>query len=187
MISMKRCIGVALGMLIVLDSFLYLQAKTKLDHVAQDTTILYRSPDKTNTIGPPDGFNSSSIKVDITRKSNKGWVVRYAAKNCEFCRADEPRWNQMSADLQRLGYSVIFIVPQASEAYPDNSLALMGTREEVYVNLEWVKRFRLSMTPTLLIFAPDQKLLWFHQGALGPADPASAFRTIELWNHNVGR
>jgi hypothetical protein len=133
---------------------------------------------KLEPIPPPDGFTAKGVRVGIVPGRRAGWAVRYAANRCVYCRRDNTTWNRLAAELQRLGYQVIDVVPSAKDHYP-NDAAPRGAPQEAYVSVKWIRRFRLTVTPTLLIFGPDQRLIWSRQGMLYPADPKSAVRVIE--------
>lgn len=172
-----RCITLALGVAISIDGGLYLYARASIDRIARHTDLMYRSPGEREIVPPPDGYTSSASMVSIPT-AGSGWAIRYASKDCQFCRADEPQWKLLSTELQRRGYRVIVVVPDAKEEYSPDAPSLAGAQQEAYVNIAWIKQFRLSVTPTLLLFAPNQTLIWAHEGALGAADRDSALRAV---------
>ena len=86
-----------------------------------------------------------------------------------------------------MGYRVIVVVPTARDEYPNNTETPIGAQQESYINMEWIKQFRLTMTPTLLIFDPHQGLIWSHQGMLEPSDQTAAIRAIKFWKEEKSR
>ena len=99
-----------LGLIIAVDGALFLYVRAAVAHSIQDPSLLYRFAEYSPT-PPPDGLTSNGVKVKIVPKRNSGWAVRYAAKACEYCRADETLWRGLSAELKELGYQVIVVVP----------------------------------------------------------------------------
>jgi len=91
------------------------------------------------------------------------------------------QWHPLSTTLQQLGYQVIILVPAAKDEYPKGAETPVGAPQESYVNLEWIRKFRLTKTPTLLIFNPRQELIWAHQGVLSSNDSISAIKTVKSW------
>ena len=173
--------GVAtlLGLMIVADAAMYLHMRTLTGREDQNLALLSRFPGKQGISSPPDGFTSEGMRVEITPKTQLGWAVRYASPGCEYCREDEHLWSQLSSKLQQLHYQVIVIVPNARDEFPNDSETPKGALQEAFVNMEWIRQFRLSSTPTLLIVDRNQGLIWSRQGTLNPADPSSAVRAIQ--------
>ncbi len=177
---MDRVLLVILGMLIVIDGCLFIYVRA--NYPTDDPRVLYRFANESGPVAPPAGFTSKGVRASVETANATGWAIRYAALHCGYCRKDEPLWNPLKTDLQRLGYSVIVIVPHAEDEFPTSSL--LGASQEVYVDMEWIRHFRLESTPTLLIFDAKRGLIWSHEGTLNPADPARAITTINYWMRN---
>jgi hypothetical protein len=148
-------------------------------NAVEDPSYLYRFADSRERVPPPDGYTSKGMRVGIASGKQSGWVVRYSAKGCEFSRKDDLLWNKLESKIRDMGFQVIVTVPSAKDEYPNDSEALGGALQETYVNIAWIKQFRLRVTPTLLIFDFTGRLIWSHQGMLGPNDPKSALRAIK--------
>jgi hypothetical protein len=138
-----------------------------------------RFAEKFEAIPPLDGFTAKDVKVSVGRDRQVGLAVRYASSECGFCRADK-QWNRLAAELQRMRYQIIVVLPSAEDEYSDDAVTPRGTPQEAYVSIEWISRFFLTATPTVLIFRPDHRLIWSKEGMLGPTDPMSAVRAIEV-------
>ena len=147
-------------------------------HPSRALTDFYRLPASRLSDAPPNGYTSAGSKDVFDAKNDPGWVVRYAAVDCRYCREDEPLWHQLSTKLQRRGYKVIVMVPAARDAYPSNAEALDGATQEVFVSMSWITRFRLNGTPTLLIIERERGLIWAHDGMLDAEDSAAALKAI---------
>ena len=167
---------VVLGLVTLTDGALWLGVHHLIYAESRDTQ-LYRMPAYQPDI-PPDGISVDGKRIRLAPSSTPLWAIRYAAQGCEYCREDEPVWNDLATALRAHGFVVITVVPSARDGRPDDNAVLSSDREEVYVNIGWIKRYRLSMTPTVLIFKRDRGLVWQHQGTLARADVDSAIHTI---------
>jgi hypothetical protein len=170
-----------IGLMTIGDGALYLHLRNSFERTAQNPELLYRYGVGRVPTPAPDGYTSKGARIGVATQAKSGWVVRYAAKGCEFCRADELRWGPLSARLQELGYKIVVVVPTSKDEYPNNTQTPVGAAQEVYVNMEWIKAFKLTKTPTLMIFNSDQRLMWSHQGELEQSDSASAIHAVESW------
>jgi hypothetical protein len=161
------------------DASLWLYVKTDKP---ENNPFLFRYGVKPEFTPPPDGFAADGEKA-AAPKSPSGWVVRYSAQSCKYCRKDENLWNPLQSELQRMGYQVFVVVPSARDEFSHQDASVLGTQQLTYVNMGWIKQFRLSETPTVLIFNNDG-LIWSHQGTLGASDPASA---LDATKSGIGR
>jgi hypothetical protein len=152
----------------------------KVNYSAQDSSLILRTSGGLDAAAPPDGFLATGVSLHSSTNKHNGWVVRYAAKECKYCRLDGPVWAQLKDDLQRRGYQIFVVVPSARDEFPSDSKDVAEAQEETYVNVKWIKLYRLSVTPTLLIFNGKHGLIWSHQGMLDSHDPGSAMRAIEM-------
>ena len=174
-----RGVTIVLGLMIALDGVLFIYVKAAVERVSRDVTPYYRAAGEQGMVQPPEGFTSSGDKVELAGQRQLGWAVRYAAKNCQYCRKDDSLWIPLGRQLMQLGYQVIVIAPSTQDEYPDNTQPPPGALQESLVNMDWAKQFRLTVTPTLLIFDRTQGLIWAHTGMLQPADPQSVIKEIE--------
>jgi hypothetical protein len=178
----KHLMYLSLTLLMAINGILYAYARMHIDKLARDTSYIYHPKDVTSPYSPPVGFTFDGKKVDSTTAGAPGWLVRYASKDCKFCQKDEAVWVHMAAHFQRSGYKIIVIEPTAKEHYAKDAFALKNGQSEEYVNLEWIKQFTLSVTPTVLVFTSNKGLVWSHQGALRDVDPDSALRAVTSAN-----
>lgn len=173
-----------LALLILLDGILLLYVRT-VANASQDPNLLYRYTEDHVPVSQPDGYTARDVKIDAAASKKSGWAVRYAARECKFCQRDEALWNRLASELQRMGYVITVVVPSGRDAYPDDRLTPKGAQQEVYVNLAWIEHFRLTVTPTVLVFDSERGLIWAHQGMLDQADPESALRAIKSANEKI--
>lgn len=174
-----RVVIVLVGLMITADGLMILYVYRTAVHRSHKIDSFYRDGTSTTMIPPPVGFSAKGERVLTVPRRQKGWAVRFYAKECHFCQQDERRWGQVASELRRLGYRIILVAPNSRELDPDDSQASIGAQQEAYVSMEWISRLRLAVTPTLLIFGPDQRLIWANQGTLSWADRQSIVRTIE--------
>jgi predicted CoA-binding protein len=174
-----KVVIVLVGLVVAVDGLMILSAQWAVVHRSHKTDSLYRDGASTSVIPPPAGFSAKGEQVVITPAQQKGWAVRYYAKDCHFCQQDEKQWGQVASELRRLGYRIIALSPESKQLGPDASQASIGAQQAAYVSMEWIRRLRLNATPTLLIFGPDQRMIWAQEGTLNWADRQSLVRTIE--------
>jgi hypothetical protein len=173
-----------LSLAILTDAALYLYM-SKMSAQMSQSSALFRFDGKPGPMLPPDGYSSKGARV-VLPASAAGWVVRYTSKRCEHCKEDEPTWNQLATALGSLGYGVLVVVPSAKDEYPEREIVPAGAQQASYVNVDWIKRLRLTMTPTVMIFNPSQGLIWEQQGTLAVKDISSALAAVKSKDHRVG-
>jgi len=130
---------------------------------------------------PPTGFTGDDQRTVAVSSASRGWAVRYASTNCHFCRDDQKRWSGLAEQLADKGYQIVTIVPDSQESYSADGLVPKASVQQAYVDLGWLKNFRLSATPTLLLFDSKHGLIWAHKGTLSIADPIDAMHKVSYW------
>ena len=123
-----------------------------------------------------DGFEANWKRLEPL-SSHSGWAVRYAAKTCAFC-AEDTQWERLSAQLIKSGFKVTVLLPSADEAYPAQSLVPAGAPQIAFVSMDWMKQFRITITPSLLLFDRSGRLIWQQQGVLSPTNVEQALEVI---------
>jgi len=177
----ERLIIFTVCVLAIMDGVLYSRVRAGIDRFAQSSESIYRLREEHSAISPPDGFTVTGAREIPKWLPPSGWAVRYASNNCGYCKQDEARWTRMATELRRLNFQIVTVVPESRDAYPANAEALKQTDQIVFVDIGWLKNFRLDKTPTLLIFDPRHGLIWSHRGVLETEDQGSAMRTIKKW------
>lgn len=109
----------------------------------------------------------------VTVNGSPVWAVRYLSNKCGYCESDE-HGKRLAEQLRRSGIKVITLVPRAGEEIADEPRAEQVT----FVPMEWMRRFRLSVTPTFLVFDAGGSLLWQHEGKLAAGDAADALDIV---------
>lgn len=134
---------------------------------SNDAAFIMRDPASPEARRIPDGYLSDGRRavapVDI---SVPGWVVRYSAPGCEYCRAEQPIWRTLQDKLTSKGFSVFVIAPGPHDEYPTSTRIQEKFEQLTFVNAGWAKSFRLTLTPTVMIFTPAKGLIWAHQGEM---------------------
>ena len=141
-------------------------ARTHFD--SEDTPMSYQQP---------IGFAQGGAPLDFAN-SGSGFAVRFASDKCPFSRGDE-QWKALAPMLQVRGIPITALLPSAEQAFPTFSMVPFGAPQAAYISIDWMKRYRLSLTPTLLIFDADRRLVWHREGALTPVDVKAAVRAID--------
>jgi len=178
--EMKRLfhvLALGVGLMVLIDASLAIYVLHQTNHARQDPNAFLRLPIACQQCGPPASPNGAGDPVSVGFAS--GWAVRYVAKNCPFCRQDEPRWQMLKTQMEGLGYRVYIIPPMSSDA-PEESSSGTGPLEKQLrlVPIDWIKHYRLTKTPTVLVFDPGGRLIWGHEGTLKSGDPDTALQAI---------
>jgi len=177
----NRVIFPFLVVVILFDSGLWIYLKAAEIYGPQDPNLVYRSQAHPQYIPPPIGFSKENQNVSPVANANGRWAIRYASPKCHFSEEDEKRWSKLASQLRIKGYQIITLVPDGERSYSVGAQSLGPSLQEVYVDLGWLKHFRLSGTPTLLIFEGSHGLIWSHQGELSIFDPINALHEIDYW------
>jgi hypothetical protein len=84
----------------------------------------------------------------------------------------------LAQELKDMGIEPIVLLPNPQDEFLKRHLVPEGIPQEAFVDVEWIKHFSLSITPTLLIFDNHQRLIWQRQGMLDSADTSSAVKAV---------
>jgi hypothetical protein len=171
----ERNIAILLTAMIILDLALFVRVSLA-ERRLQSVATVVRPGAGTEMIPPPSGFRSDGTRIDLSM-ARKGWAVRYAGESCPFC-AKDTQWNVLANRLQDMGIEPIVLLPSPQDEFRKTHLVPEGIPQEAYVDMEWVKHFRLTMTPTLLLFDNHQRLIWQRQGMLDPSDTSAAIKAV---------
>lgn len=171
MINVKHmlttCAYMLLASAISIDCVLYLYVWrfTRND----DSEYLYRMPPTKQAI---------DLTAETRPSTLRRWAVRYISNACTYCRDDLPRWDKLKTQLLASGYRIYVISPSISAAYQAGDPELVGVSQEQYVSIEWLKRYQLTVTPTIMLFNDQKELAWSHIGTLRDIDLKTASRVI---------
>jgi hypothetical protein len=125
----------------------------------------------------PAGFTAAGAAVDFAN-TGSGFALRFASHRCPFSRGDA-QWKVLSDALQARGIPMSVLVPGVEHAFPPSSLVPSGVQQIAYIDADWIKNYRLYVTPTLLILDSDRRVIWHREGSLSRADVTSALRAID--------
>ena len=128
----------------------------------------------------PDGFTPEKTKVlqDESSSALSGWVVRYASRGCIFCNLDY-EWERLVPVLERNNYRTILLLPNETDQFAESRVLPESAEQMAYVKMDWIKQFRFTGTPTLVIFNNKGRVLWHRTGMLQDVDYESIVKTIE--------
>jgi len=127
----------------------------------------------------PDGFQPTKTKVswDETLSAPSGWVVRYASSGCIYCKLDY-EWEKLLPFLKSHNYRTLLLLPKIGDQFEEDQIQSENVRQMAYVKMDWIKQFRFTGTPTVVIFDSNGRVLWQHRGILKDADYKSAQKIV---------
>jgi hypothetical protein len=127
----------------------------------------------------PDGFAPGKTKIswNDSLPTPSGWVVRYASKRCVYCLQDS-EWERLALQLERLNYRTIVLLPKEADQFDEGEIIHQTVRQMAFVNMDWIKQFRFTMTPTVVVFDNNGRVLWHRTGMLQEADYKLAEKAI---------
>jgi hypothetical protein len=123
------------------------------------------------------GFGLGGAALDLAGQ-DAGLAVWYGSSRCPYCRKDE-EWRRLAPALQQRGVRVLILLPSIADAFSEEEPLLRSAQQVAYINAEWLRRYPLSVTPTLLIFDTDQRLIWHRYGMLRPADVKTVLGIVD--------
>ncbi len=133
---------------------------------------------------PPEGFVAGGDQARVAR-TRLGWTVRYTSGKCPFSAQDR-LWEPLARELERVGYPVTIVLPQAGSELALDKVTPAGASQLSFVSMDWARRIRVTMTPTVLVFSGDGTLIWHRQGILAEGDAASALQAIRAAAYTAG-
>jgi hypothetical protein len=174
--ALERLATALLLLMVLVDGVLTAVALAERQRLQSATAHMTRE----GVRGPtpePDGFDRSGAPIDFVPGST-GLAVRYASGMCPYCRRDNG-WDILAPALRKRGFQVIVLLVTAKDEFTKDAVVPQGAPQVAYVSMEWIKRFRLVATPTLLLFDASRRLIWHHEGQLGLADTKNAVRAVD--------
>ena len=172
----KNYIGIAttaiLVILMVINVFLLIRTKILM----KDNAVLRENKE---TYILPDGYTPAAIKAawDSSSPSPSGWVVRYASNECIYCKLDF-EWERLASTIERINYRTTIILPDESYQFNDDAVIPVNAQQIAFVNIEWIRQFRFTKTPVIIVFDNNGRVLWHHVGMLNEDDYKSAEKVI---------
>jgi thioredoxin-related protein len=127
----------------------------------------------------PDGFTPTRAKISWNEAlpTSSGWVVRYASTGCIYCRLDF-EWERLVPLLERLGYRTTILLPKETDEFEDDKIISENAQQMAFVKMDWIKQFRFTGTPTVIVFDNNGRVLWHHNGMMKNVDYESARSAI---------
>lgn len=169
-----------LAVVTIADVTMYSYLKVLTHQSATDSTPFVRNISGAAASLRPHGYSDAGVEVPAASSSDKGWAVRYTSLGCKFSRADEPMWRVLKSALVSGGYHIYDVAPYPLKRLP----APAGDQHEsqiAFIDVGWMKQYRLTGTPTTLIFNSHGRIIWTHSGTMDTEDQKSALQTIS-WN-----
>jgi len=124
----------------------------------------------------PDGFTPEKTRItwDDSLPASSGWVVRYTSKGCTYC-AQDSEWERLVLLLERHNYRTVLLLPTEKNKYDEDEQTL---QQMAFVKMDWIKQFRFTGTPTVVVFDNSGRVLWHRVGMLNESDYESAVKII---------
>ncbi len=148
-----------------------------------DTTSPYkylRNASDTSLAIRPSGYSASGAMAEpVVPSPSQGWVIRYSTPGCEFSRADQKRWTNLKHALVSRGFRIYEIPPYASDL--DRRSVEQDETQIAFVDVDWMKRYRLTGTPTTIVFDKRGHVIWAHVGTMNEDDQKSALWAL-FWS-----
>jgi hypothetical protein len=166
------------ALLIVVTATLFIKATIANGEVASTSDSKYHFPNLSSGGSSPVGYDAEGMPARLDLHQHSGWAVRFASPHCHYSQQDEPTWRRLSSELNRRGVPIYIIVPTQTDAYPKDYTSTIGAVQLSYVDMEWLRRFRLTGTPTVLLFNREGGLVWSHRGLLHEKDASVALGSI---------
>jgi hypothetical protein len=134
---------------------------------------------KTSYILPYDGYTAEKNKLswDKSLPIPSGWVVRYARSGCVYCKLDF-EWERLFSLLEHSNYRTIIALPQETDRIASVGVIPKHVQQMAFVKMNWIKQFRFTATPSVIIFNNEGRILWNHVGMMSDADYKSAKKAI---------
>lgn len=170
-----RVLSVLLLIALFSDAGLYLRAREGVARVAASVPVLRAGP---ASLPPPAGYGLGG-RLILPALRPKCWAMRYSAMGCPYCRNDDRGgWAALARSLSHIGCGIYILPPNRHGSYLEGLLVPRSAKQEIYVSMSWIRRFRLGAEPTTVIVGPGGTLAWYDEGELGPRAPASALARL---------
>lgn len=125
------------------------------------------------------GFDADGRSVNVSVGAAGGTVVWFGTDQCPYCKADR-EMPRLVAALQKKGWQTIVLLPSYDRRFVPGELGLSNVQMVSFVGGEWLKQFPLVVTPTLLMFDREQRLVWYNRGKLTLSDTMHALRVAGI-------
>jgi len=124
------------------------------------------------------GVDADGLSFDMP-VGGVGTIVWFGSDQCPYCKADR-EMPRLVAALQKKGWQTIVLLPAYDQRFVPGVLGLSNVQMIPFVGGEWLKQFPLSVTPTLLMFDGERRLIWYKRGQLTPSDSMRALRVAGI-------
>jgi len=178
-LRIKHALYLSLAIVAGVDVALFVYV-TVARHLIPSTGAFIRGETISEVGSPPSGYSDEGEKIPAP-KAGHGWAVRYTTPECEFSRADRTPWSSLEGQLVARGYWIYEIAPRTGNLKVLRTSKETGKTHIAFVDVGWMKRYRLTATPTTVIFNERGKIVWTHVGTMGQDDQKSAVRAL-FWN-----
>ena len=179
MTVLKNTLYSVLGLLTAFDCLLLVYMFFVSHHVGAVPSVYFREPDRPLPTVGLAGYTSTGVRLLPHARAGKGWAVRYGSSKCEFCRVDEAGWKNLKSQLVAKGYHIYDVFPDAQDIYAGVPIEQPSETQLSFVNVAWMKQYRLTGTPTTLLFDGHGSLIWAHAGVMSEDDQRLGLQAAE--------
>lgn len=122
------------------------------------------------------GYREDGAPINYAQ-SQVGFAIWYASRTCPYCKRDY-QWDKLASQLQIDGVPIAILLPAAGFGFSYLETRPLGADQVAFVDAAWLKRYPLSVTPTLLIFDRKGQLIWYKWGVLTEEDRRNALAAV---------
>jgi hypothetical protein len=119
--------------------------------------------------------DGAAVRYDGAQPALAIW---YASKTCPYCTRDL-EWDKLASQLQQRGVKIVILLPGSGLGFSPLETRPLGAEQAAFADGTWLGRYPLSVTPTLLIFNRDQRLIWYKLGMLTSDDSKGALAALD--------
>ena len=175
-LRLETIVAVVLGILTFADAGLVWRLKARAAKPVASVSPV--RPGMQDATAPPAAIREGDAGFDdATPPPGKGWVLRYASAKCGYSLNDR-NWPELAERLRAAGYSISQLAPRADDAISGDAVQPPGLNEMTYVSMDWLKRYELTITPTVIAFDETGRVVWHHRGTITDRGMADATRVL---------
>jgi hypothetical protein len=178
MIVLRWILGCLLAGIIVADGVLTALIwlpQSEVEQRSLDAVVRDRPTERRDAVLASGLTNDGSSLPQAVQQAPV--VVRYAAQSCGYCARDI-EWPQLAGQMRQRGVRVVVLLPRASERFSQDALVPSDAPQIAFISMEWMTQFRLTMTPTVMLYDTAGDLIWAQEGVLPPDSVARAVRAL---------
>lgn len=157
MSTIDKFLGIFIAIFITVNVALLILVH--VETLESDKRMLSRFSGDDGFEATPDAYTYDGKRINaLTDKI----LILYASYGCDYCRKDMA-WKQLYSRVVASGYQIMVLLPSERAKFPEDYYVPGAVDQITYINIDWVKRHTLYLTPTYLFFAKN-RLVYFREG-----------------------